>query len=74
MHAVMSSLFLWRRYGFTFSVRVIDRRVCEISKIFLSGLWRWWWTFEETDPPGWRVKRTVIVVKWRVYVVEEVPD
>jgi hypothetical protein len=49
-------------------------RVGKIHKVLLGRLWRRWWAFENTNPPGGRVKGAVVVVKRRVDIVKEIPD
>lgn len=70
----MLSLLLWGGYGFWFNIGAIDGLACQVREILASGLWGRRRAFEETDPPGGRIKRTVVVVQRRVHVVEEVPD
>jgi hypothetical protein len=70
----MMRLLLWCGYGFGINVSTIDGLACQVREVLSSRLWGWGRAFEETDPPGGRVKRAVVVVQRRVDVVEEVPD
>jgi hypothetical protein len=36
--------------------------------------WRLRASFNEADPPGWRIKGTMAVVEWGIDVIKEVPD
>ena len=67
-------LLLCRGYVLRLYIGALGRRISKVGKILSSGLCRWRRTFEDTDPPRGRIERAMVVVQWRVNIVEEVPD